>query len=666
MLWSKVLWAIEDAYAGGYVLSGLVADLAKAFNRLPRTVVAETSAILGIPFKVLRAWSGALVTMGRAFQLRSFVGDLIFGSTGFPEGDALSCLAMVGVNALMDAWLTAQTQLACPLSYVDDWQVLTTAPDQLDRIITALFDFAQLLDLDIDSRKTYTWSTSAAARRHLRAHEHTVQLSGRNLGAHLQLSRKHTNHVLVSRIKSAAGLWPKLRHSQSPYCLKVRALRQAAWPRCLHGISATTASGQVFRDLRSAAVLSLGVKGAGVNPAVHLGMVEHPLIDPLYWSIIQTLRDARSMGPHAKIRANLRLVARGAFKGPANAVTCALVGRIRKLKWDITDDGRCRDAFGAIDFLSIGMAELSLRSEAAWPSVVAEMTHHREGFSGLEHVDAPHTRKCLKALSVSSQGAYRKLLNGAHITQDCIQHCDVDSILMCAIGVCVPTLATIGSGFVKDSLTCANPSHRMLPNLYPHCPRLSPAMDGAWSPILVVLGFVRWMPSLPRVWTSFVTWNGMTPCFISLPMALVLIQPVPTSVLPVGPWVLLLSMLWLTLCGHMRDHCRVCCKAPFVLNPMPFWLPCNLRCCGRSSFICGVTVPQLFTCFLMSWVVVRLPLVTRTVTFGKPFQIVSAALAPRMFRSPRSLPMSMVRVLMALWLVGVPTIMLVQTMLLHR
>ena len=67
-------------------LSGIVADIRKAFNYLPRAVVFEACALLGIPFRVLRAWAGALASLPRRFQINGSIGPEVLSTCGLPEG----------------------------------------------------------------------------------------------------------------------------------------------------------------------------------------------------------------------------------------------------------------------------------------------------------------------------------------------------------------------------------------------------------------------------------------------------------------------------------------------------------------------------------------------------------------------------------------------------
>ena len=99
-VWSQLLWAVEASIANGVALTGLIADLQKAFNHIPRLVVIEAAALLGIPLHVLRGWAGALSQVGRRFQLGPNLTKSVFSVTGLPEGDGLSCVGMVIIDVL--------------------------------------------------------------------------------------------------------------------------------------------------------------------------------------------------------------------------------------------------------------------------------------------------------------------------------------------------------------------------------------------------------------------------------------------------------------------------------------------------------------------------------------------------------------------------------------
>ena len=238
-LWSKLLWSVEHSFQHSIELTGLVADLQKAFNMLPRLVVFELAGHLGLPGNMLLAWAGALTQMKRRFLLRGSLTDGVPSVTGFPEGCGLSCVAMVIIDFAFHMWQQQFFPLCNALSYVDDWQVLCPHSSMMSHAKRCLDRFVAAVDLQLDAKKTYAWSLTAESRKSLKDAGFTVVLASKNLGAHAQFSRKHTNASLTERVQTMTGLWPRLRLSASAYRTKVRALLVAAWPRALHAVAAT-------------------------------------------------------------------------------------------------------------------------------------------------------------------------------------------------------------------------------------------------------------------------------------------------------------------------------------------------------------------------------------------------------------------------------------------
>eukprot|EP00438_Fugacium_kawagutii_P031058 Skav236760 [mRNA] locus=scaffold3662:70570:73518:+ [translate_table: standard] len=304
-VWYDLLWLLEFSEVHAAPVAGLIADLQKAFNYLPRLVILEVGALFGLPVQILTGWAGALSSLQRFFVVRDNVGPGIYSSTGMAEGDALSCVGMVLCDALLHHWVTATCQMVRPVTYVDDWQFLCRQVADIQRTWDQVTAFAALMDLRLDTSKTFTWSTATEDRRILRTQGFQTRTNARVLGAHVQLCRKHTNSHLVSRVESLQELWPKLRVSLSPYRFKVRALRAAAWPKGLHGVESTKLAPHHFTNLRTGAMRGLKADGPACNPQVHLGMVEQTATDPEYWALERTLRTLRMCGQDDEVRTAL-------------------------------------------------------------------------------------------------------------------------------------------------------------------------------------------------------------------------------------------------------------------------------------------------------------------------------------------------------------------------
>ena len=74
-------------------------------------------------------------------------------------------------------------------------------------------DFASMVDLTVDKKKTYGWSTCATIRRQFRDSGIPVKGSARDLGAHLAYTRQYTNSTVAERIESLEEFWISLKKS---------------------------------------------------------------------------------------------------------------------------------------------------------------------------------------------------------------------------------------------------------------------------------------------------------------------------------------------------------------------------------------------------------------------------------------------------------------------
>ena len=417
-VWSHLLWSIELAYENNLPLSGIMADIRKAFNYLPRNVILEACAIMGIPFRVLRAWAGALATLPRRFQFHGSTSPAAGSTCGLPEGCALSCLGMIVIDTLFHKWMLHFFPLCQPLSYVDDWQIIVADPTGIQGTFAALERFVQAIDLFLDARKTHTWSLQPVGRALMRQQGFATVAYGKNLGAHIQYSKQHTNKALAERMNSVQSAWSKLRLSASRYAHKVRAVLCSAWPRAMHGVAAATVSLASFQQLRAGAMKGFREDCVGANANVHLGLVERAVLDPHCWAILQTFRLTRDCGAPERVEPLLADLAMGRVDLPANTITQTLLQRIQALGWHINSLGCLTDLFGSFSLFAVSMTELVWRVTFQWTFRVAQEVSHRPCFDGLEACDPDATRDWLSGLETSDQALCRKLLNGTHITQD--------------------------------------------------------------------------------------------------------------------------------------------------------------------------------------------------------------------------------------------------------
>ena len=416
-LWFSVQSRIEACHLLGGTCCGLVADLIKAFNHLPRLPTLAAARKLGIPLGVVRPWTGFLGCLSRRFKIRGSVGPSLLSNAGFPEGCALSCVAMAVVNTSFSFFMAHRSPSVQAMSYVDNWELLSEGPHVLISAIDSLHEFCSRWDLLLDHSKTIVWSSDPEARRVLRAHSLSVKCAARDLGGHVQYSAQWTNFTQVDRLQSLAQRWIRLRESPAPVEQKVRALATAAWPRALRGVSLVHLGPRHFDSLRTNAMKGLWLSKPGASSKIQLSLVDFPTADPGFQALCCSVLDLMCFScpvqtPQCLDAACTHVGTRA--PGPVRVVPERLnaVGTV----WDPSCTA-FRDCFGIWSPCTSCFSEVKARLVCAWQVAIAAPLQHRAGFAGFASVDPASTRRAAKQYTGEARAFLRVAWNGTFFTQ---------------------------------------------------------------------------------------------------------------------------------------------------------------------------------------------------------------------------------------------------------
>ena len=420
-LWRTLVTQIQTAHDQGQVLSGLTADIEKCFNCLPRWPILAAAVFAGVPPDILQAWAGALASMVRHFKVRESFSSGFTTSTGLAEGCALSCFGMLLLDDVMHRYTAAQYPMLRVLSFVDNWDFVTTSNQAALRQLDALLDFAALADLTVDRKKTFAWSTCAVVRKQLREAGLPVRHYAKDLGAHFGFTRQRTNRTVTSRLDDLQPLWLKLRSSRAGYQAKLRALRTVAWPRGLFAVESAPIAHSTWLTQRRQAVKALHFDKPGVNPLVLLGLVE-AYADPQLLALLRSVSEARLNCSDAFWTCELFSAAVGALDSPPTSPVSVLLERVQSVGLTVLESGCWRDGLGSFHPALLNYTELCHRLQWQWNQYVADQVGYRKDFGGLRYVDVALTRHALSALSPDNQALLRVSLAGGLFTQDAHSH----------------------------------------------------------------------------------------------------------------------------------------------------------------------------------------------------------------------------------------------------
>ena len=418
-VWWQLQNRIEDAHYTDFKLAGCVTDLVKAFNLLPRAPIFHAARRLGIDEATLRAWEGAVGNVQRRFFIRQQPSAGVPSCTGFPEGDPLSVVAMAIANIVVHELMAYRHPTVEMQSYVDNIELIGHHAQAVTEAFQSLQDFCWLLDVEVDIKKTFVWSTDSAARAEFRTGDLTMETSARDLGGHMQYTASRSNASVRKKCEELSQLWPYLKRSGAPRDHKVKTLKTVAWPRALHGSTTVSLNKNTFDSMRAGAMKALSLEKLGSNSQIHWSLVEHPQCDPEFyalWSSCLALRrhhieniTARCLDFAAETSSRKRK------PGPAGV----LLTKLELMGWKHVRGFAFLDSYGEpIHLVDTPIQALKHRVTQEWQQYVGSLWAHRPGFEGLQCVDAQLSKVSVTAHERDSHGALITLQQGTFCTHD--------------------------------------------------------------------------------------------------------------------------------------------------------------------------------------------------------------------------------------------------------
>ena len=421
-MWFHIQQCIEHAYGSNTEIAGSTIDLVKCLTTLPRDLLQDIATHIGLPPEVMRPWTQALAQMTRRFQVRGATGRPIMSSTGYPEGCGLSVVSMVICNLALEVYMHHRYPKVQIWSFVDDIQALAHSAQEALEATQGMSDFCQMLDLQIDSNKSFAWSNSAEGRKLILESGTIRKFFSRGLGGHMNYTKMITNSTIQDKIAACQPFWTKLARSCAPISQKERALYVAAWPNMFYGVCTVTLGQRHFQKLRTQATRALNLHQMGSSPMVQLSCVSHPSIDPELFCLLNTILSFRDFHTPdmAQVTFSQILEHGRTTPGPCKS----FLNAIHRLAWRWDTSDLCFDQDGLpLWFMRCPRSELSERIIQAWQMHVQGITQaERTTLDGFVHTDVRLTKELLRAQPIENQGLLRCALNGTQFTNDALFH----------------------------------------------------------------------------------------------------------------------------------------------------------------------------------------------------------------------------------------------------
>ena len=415
-IWAFVSICIEVAVQHDNPICGWVADLEKCFNTLPRHPVFAFLEHFGVPRWFIKVWNSFLGSFTRYFVVRQQTGDPIHGVTGFPEGCPLSCCAMTAINIVWHVWQQSAIPRSLVMSYVDNMECLFDSVSLLENSMSSFRQFCALMDLRLDEKSLFFWSSCDSGRRELKSKGYKINLSSRDLGGQVIYCKQMRNQVATDRMQSVHEYFLKLRHTNMPGKIKLQNFTQVLWPRALYGCEAVKIGAGHFGTLRSGLMKAMRWDRAGASSWIRVGLL-HTAHDPEWIQLRQVVQLFRKLCRTNQVVRDWWQI----YSQHRMTQTHGPLGKLQALLCDfgMRLDDQFRLWFSDNGFLNILNVEFEMLERVLcrrFHSYVADKVISRKGFTDLIGFDMEVTTCVDRNLDSSTLEQLNIVRDGAFIT----------------------------------------------------------------------------------------------------------------------------------------------------------------------------------------------------------------------------------------------------------
>ena len=438
-VWYHVQTLVELGILLDEGVHGIVGDLVKAFNHIPREPCWLMMRLLGIPESILDCWKTFLHALERRFMVRNSCGPSLVSVTGYAEGCPMSCTAMCAMDVAWHHYQRKFSQLSRPLSYVDNFEILSHNAGATLHGLGILREWCSIVDMQLDEKQLFAWSTTSEGRALFRRSQLQVAYSGRDLGGQCNYGAKIHNSVLVNRLKALDDYFLVLRRSQKSAAQRKLCISGALFPRGLHGCEAVTMGSQHLLHCGAGVMKAMKWDRAGASQHVRLGILNVASLDPGYYQLFRCLTLFRRQClrfPGLRQKWTTFLLHRHLRETPGPFAK--LFEQLHQVNWNL--DGNLmlwiHDRVG-LSLLTCPLSVLKMVALQAWSDLKVRHLNVRQGFQDLDGVDLG----CLSFVDSHFSPSQCELLNivrdgsfftGSHLSKfdnTISEHCSICGVL---------------------------------------------------------------------------------------------------------------------------------------------------------------------------------------------------------------------------------------------
>ena len=279
MMTSYVQEVLETQKQQKIFAAGLVIDLVKCFNTIPRYPLALFMSKAGWPTFLIHSYLRALHQMERSFIILGESSTWHRTHTGIPEGCPLAVPAMLTLSITAFNYVRYHNPNIEFQAFADNWAMLFSAISQVAQGVAIMEQFCNLLKLQVSVPKSWLWSIDGKQANALR--DITLQGSvipvvdeAKDLGVDISYGKKKSKQHLQKRLKLGLERLAKLKTIKTTTKRRAQVLKNGCFAKATYGAELQNLPKKIFNDYRIASSRALGRGRSGASPWLSLSLVD--------------------------------------------------------------------------------------------------------------------------------------------------------------------------------------------------------------------------------------------------------------------------------------------------------------------------------------------------------------------------------------------------------
>eukprot|EP00438_Fugacium_kawagutii_P007572 Skav230249 [mRNA] locus=scaffold1266:50096:54652:- [translate_table: standard] len=403
-------------------LCGLVIDLKKCYNLIPRYPLAKLMIHMGIPEPYVIAHQGLLFQLARYLELAGEIKDLHSSSTGVPEGCAFSVVSMlVLTKCAAEIIIDNNSDLDVSL-FADNWGIISKTVAALEEAVARLEAFLHDMKMQVSPAKSWLWGTTTWMRNQLRQ----IQLVGQHppirnhavdLGCDITYTRKTSKVSTKKRITKSKRMLYKIKSTKYPRAFRKKMSNTLGAGVMGYGSELVHVTLAEWRSIRTASCHAIDRVRSGANGLLVLSTTGE-FIDPHLRNLCRRIKFMRKFFQQFPDKKSKFLHKVAHAKQHRTGLAAAFRKAFADVGWTCLDNGVLKHCSG-FSFAWVTASNKFIQQILGkfWSYHVAHHLRTRKDFD-INSFNGRMFWKLIKHRSERHQGVLTSIACGKHVTND--------------------------------------------------------------------------------------------------------------------------------------------------------------------------------------------------------------------------------------------------------